>query len=193
MKLSKVQHKGFSLIEVLVALSLFTIVMMVSVGAFLSVLDANRKTQALQRAMDNVFLSIENMTRLIRTGTIYECGEITGNPTTADCSSGAGENSIQFYDDTGRIVRFYLNNNAIMKQVDGTGTSGDYTYPITSPEFYVENLLFYVTGTDTYYDGSDDVAQPTVTIVITGLANRGQETETEMRLQTTVTQRVIDL
>ena len=41
-------NSGFTLVEMIVAVALFAVVMLISVAALLSLVDANRKAQALQ-------------------------------------------------------------------------------------------------------------------------------------------------
>ena len=65
----KIGAAGFTLIEVLVSLALFVSVMTVAGGAILSIIDANRKAQATNTAIDNLNFVLDNMTRNLRTGT----------------------------------------------------------------------------------------------------------------------------
>ena len=66
---------GFTLIEMMISLGIFAIVLSVSVGALLSMVSSNRKTQSLRSAMDNLNLAMEEMSRNIIQGRKYHCGE----------------------------------------------------------------------------------------------------------------------
>lgn len=66
-------NKGFTLIEIIVAVSIFTIVMLVTMGALLTLNDSSRKAQALRTVIDNLNFAVEDMSRKIRTGDIYRC------------------------------------------------------------------------------------------------------------------------
>jgi hypothetical protein len=59
---------------------------------------------------------------------------------------------------------------------------------MTSPEVSVEELRFYVTGAP-----SSDSEQPTVTMVLRASAKAAGGIKTDFDLQTTMTQRVLDL
>ena len=83
------QHKGFTLIEVMVSISIFTVVMVVALGAILSIVNANRKAQSLHTVINNVNLAVETMTRDLRTGYGYKCGGI-------DCVAGVATDEISF-------------------------------------------------------------------------------------------------
>jgi prepilin-type N-terminal cleavage/methylation domain-containing protein len=60
--------KGFTLIELMVALSIFTMVMVAAVGATVSALSANKRARAAQAIIFNLNYAIETMTRNIRYG-----------------------------------------------------------------------------------------------------------------------------
>lgn len=66
--------KGFTLIEVLTAISIFSTVMIIIIGALLMLNNANKKAQALRAVVDNLNFAIEDMTRNIKTGSEYACG-----------------------------------------------------------------------------------------------------------------------
>ena len=192
MSTSHSQQRGFTLIEVMVSLALFSVVMIIAVGGFLSILDVNRKAQALQASLDNASFSFENVTRLIRTGTQFDCGHTNGTPVPSDC---AGGTSLQFIDDTGRTIQLQPQTDATSTYLyqrvrDTTGVWGGW-YILTAPDFKLTNILFHVVGSAPKSSG--DIQQPMVTVVMTGKVNAGKKTETEIKLQTTVTQRVLDL
>ena len=53
MKRGIIKKGGFSLIEIMVSLAIFSIVVLVATGALLSILNANKKTQALKAVVNN--------------------------------------------------------------------------------------------------------------------------------------------
>ena len=85
--------KGFTLVEMITAVAIFSLVMVIGMGALLNVLHANKQTQAIQTAVNNLNLAMEMMSREIRTGYYYHCG--SGDYTlTRDCL--VGDSSIAF-------------------------------------------------------------------------------------------------
>jgi len=66
--------KGFTLIELMVSVSVFIIIMTISMGAILGVFDSNRKSRALRTVMNNLNLSMESMSKEMRYGSSYHCG-----------------------------------------------------------------------------------------------------------------------
>src|SRR3989338_5348699 len=79
-------QRGFTLIEMIVAVALFAVVMLVSVGALLSLVGANRKAQALQSVMNNLNIALDGMVRSIRMGTSYRCA--SSAPSDPNCQDG---------------------------------------------------------------------------------------------------------
>lgn len=196
MQISKV-HKGFTLIEVLVAVALFTIVVTVSVSALLVILDANRKAQNISNTINNAFFSFETMTRLMRTGVSYHCGASGTVSSPQDCIAGGAE--VYFTDDRGQFVHIWFDTSSatgsVMQAVDIDGVAGAGSfgpaYPLTANDFDVQQLLFTVTGSATV--GGGDRAQPLTTVVLYGITNKGKKWASDLKLQSTVTQRMLDI
>lgn len=63
--------KGFTLIEMIVSLAIFTIVALVAIGAFLRVLDANKKSINLKTTINNLNFALESLSREMRVGKDY--------------------------------------------------------------------------------------------------------------------------
>lgn len=68
---SKNKSKGFTLIEIIISLAIFTVVAVIAVGALLRVMDANRKALSLKTSINNLNFVMESMSREIRVGTKY--------------------------------------------------------------------------------------------------------------------------
>ncbi len=87
-------QKGFTLIELMVATTIFMIVMLVAMGSLVTSSNSAKKSRYLRTAMDNVNFAMDSMTRSLRTATDYSCirGEtVTLSPTQAgsyDCPTG---------------------------------------------------------------------------------------------------------
>ena len=59
---------GFSLVEMMVAIAIFMVVAVVAVAALLKIVDADRKSQTLQDAVNNINFAMDSITREIRVG-----------------------------------------------------------------------------------------------------------------------------
>jgi type II secretory pathway pseudopilin PulG len=176
--------RGFTLVEMLVAVSLFIIVVSISIGALLSILDANRKTRTSKTVVDNLNLSIEDMTRVVRFSTNYYCGVSNNLSEFRDCSNGGNAISVSSSGD--RVVYSWAGteNDPIRKSENGGVT---YTN-ITAPEVKIEHLRFYVLGSD-----SSDVKQPYVVAVISGYVGSDATTKSTFSIQTLMSQRALDI
>ena len=202
MLIKKSKTSGFSLIELLVALSLFSFVITITTTGLLSLLDANAKSQTLRLAMDNLSFVLDNLSRNVRTGYNYYCytslplnsdiGRYTSD--TYDCTDGK---ALAFTDgETGERVTYRLDNDRIERGVYDTDNSAVLNpsspwSPVTSSNVKITDLEFLVSGTA--YNTAGDDEQPTVTIWLTGEVGKFKKTRSEFEIQTTVTQRVLDL
>ncbi len=178
------QQAGFTLVEMIVGVFLFTVVMLVAVGALMSILDANRRAQANKAVMNNLHFALESMTREIRVGRDYGAKQ-------------NGESVFVFTDKDGCEITYDLfdtngdGNEEIVRSVSDTNetcTKGDSTgIPMTAPEVTINALEFYVYGTQV-----GDKTQPHVIIIVRGVAGLSERTRVPFDLQTFVTQRFLD-
>ena len=190
--------RGFSLIELMVSLTIFSIVMTLSISTLLVLIDANAKAQALSSSMTNLSFAIDSMTRNIRTGKDFRCVsgsslESTLVGSNQDCLSGS--TGIAFtpgFEDTWRMA-YRLNGTVIEQWIDKPSIQDEWV-PITSTEqpsaVNVSNLEFMVNGSATA--GSNDVVQPRISLLVVGSVSNGLETPTVFKVQSNVTQRVLD-
>lgn len=177
------------MIEVLVSMSIFSLVMLVATGSVFSIVQANKKTHSLKSVMTNLNFALESMTRDIRLGSNFICN----NETLKDCPDGGSEfefianrniNGDGVTDSNDRIV-YKFANNTIYKKILG-GNSNENEVPIIAPDITVTSLKFYVVGA-----GSSDTKQPKVIMSIQGYAG-SEGTKSEFNIQSMVSQRAID-
>ena len=185
MKYKNQNKKGFTLVELIVAIGVFTIVVSISLGAVLSIMDSNRKAQNLRSVMDNLNYSLESMTRTIRFGRNYHC-DINVLPITSvnDCSSGA--DSIAIINTSGVQVVYKLVGGRIARSV-----AGGQDYYLTGTDVVIDKLSFRVFGSNQYSGGSD-MLQPQVIIVVSGHAGNKVGLQSYFNIETTVSQRLFD-
>ncbi len=185
----------------MVAVSIFAIVMMIGVGALLSLIETNKRAQAINSVMNNVNAAVENMTRSIRVGFTYHC-EVSSSPqspatlaTPQDCASGGGK-LFAFESSDGDVtnpndqVVYRLNGSQIERSL-AAGANGTWI-AITAPEVTITDFQFYVTGSSPLTGVPADYTQPRVLMILRGVATvpKGQ---TDFTVQSTVTQRLLDI
>lgn len=191
---------GFSLIELLVSMALFIVVITMGVGALMVLINANAKAQNTEEAVSNVQFALDSMTREIRTGLAYYCSN--GTETAGDvnvrqnCTKGSylsiieGGTSLTAGDDNKRIAYRYNSTDHAIERKIGTGA----WVRLTSPNVIITAMHFNVAGAYAKSGvGNADSAQPNVTIYIAGQVTGVSGTGSDFALQTTVTQRVLDL
>ena len=172
---------GFSLIELIVASSVFIVVMLMSSSAVYTVFNSNQKSKNMRSVMDNLNLSLESMTRSIRFGKNYHCGGgvIT---TPLDCAGGATSFFVLFAN--GVTVTYSLLAGRIQR------LRGGETYFMTSPDVSITSLVFRVYGSANFTGGNRD--QPRVVIVMAGNVGTKISTRSSFPIQTTISQREMD-
>lgn len=194
-------QSGFSLIELLVSLTIFTIVITMATGTLLVLLDANAKAQNIQAVINSVTFALDSMSREIRTASGYGCRQSNNPPApdnvsfTADCTSGGNYLTIiesgdsltagltdarisYYYDDT-----YYGTYGALLRRL-----SDEAWYPLTPETVRITDMEFIVTGST-----AGNALQPTVTIFVEGEAGELNNVSSTFSMQTSVTQRLIDL
>lgn len=190
-KATDVRRRGFTLVELIVSLGLFTVVLFIANSAFIKVIDLNRKARATQVAIENVSLAVEDMSRRLRTGDTYYCDDNGSQFTNASLTYATltAKNcnfpsfdvaSILFRSPDGNLVGYQRDGGRILRRING-----NYGY-ITSPEVSITRLAFLVTGTD-LPPLSD--SSPRVQILIQGVAGIKQGLQSNFDLYTMVAQR----
>lgn len=198
LKKTRRTQAGFSLIEMIVSMSIFLIAILIIIGALISLTDASRKARSVRVVTDNLSAAMDSMSRSIRMGGYYHCG--CGDPTTpgdttfpasprscpmTDTQGGGGDRCLAFEGQQGNSgistdqIVYRLYNNRIQRSTDGGATFLD----LTAPEINISSLLFYVYGTQTNQD------QPVVTMVLRGTASTTARTATDFNIQTTISAR----
>jgi prepilin-type N-terminal cleavage/methylation domain-containing protein len=174
--------KGFTLVELLVSISIFAVVMVVSMGSILLILNSNRKSEAIRSVLDNLGSTMDDMTRSMRFGTNYHCGSSGTLTLPQNCL--AGDTSVTILDSSGTQITYKLSNGRIARTIGGTD------YYLTSPDTNVQTLTFFVFGAPPY--STPDLSQPEIIIVVKGVAGVNTTSQAPFSLETAVSQRKLD-
>jgi len=186
--------KGFTLVEMMVVLAIFSVATVVIVDIFMTSSRAQRRTLAVQKIYSDARYSMEAVAREIKMDSIdYDWSGYAGGitvPEDALALRDADDNSIIFKNDSENCPEGTTNCLAV--SLDG-GTSWA---SITSKGINVDDLKFYI---DPLVDpfkmnaslGYDSDHEPRVTIVLVthGVGGRPDEQKT-VNLQTTVSNRI---
>jgi len=169
-------QSGFTLIEMIVSLALFSVVVTISVGALLVLIASNQRFQNEQSVMTNLSFALDSMTREIRTGTNYYCasrpnftsggtqqifrdGDTIDPSATRDCEDGndydlsGNNNSLQgvAFVEGGQSITGAANTKILYfydsnEQNIFRRISGRAAQPLLSSDITVSYAEFYVSG-----------------------------------------------
>jgi prepilin-type N-terminal cleavage/methylation domain-containing protein len=185
-----VQQHGFTLVEIMVSISIFTIIMTTGIGALVTITRSYQVSRTQAAVTNSIHFAMDSMVRDIRIGNAYYADDfspIENFPTTYN-----------HLDDTSYVLnlmgiperghlRYTLDiNNAPhltrYQAVDGEESE----YPmLTGDDIQIDNAIFRVVGSD-----PNDAIQPSVFIYL-----RGTNTISgaDFVLQTFVSQRSLDI
>ncbi len=164
----KIKEKGFTMVELLVAMSLFVVFVVISSGSFVRALRTQRAIVSLIAANDNASLVIEQMAREIRTGSNFS---LSGNV-------------LVFVNAYNISVTYRLDSetNAIERSEEGNDFK-----PITAANVKINKLNFYLLG---QLDG--DGYPPRVTISLSVSPNIPTIQNVSTNFETTISARTLD-
>jgi prepilin-type N-terminal cleavage/methylation domain-containing protein len=211
-------QSGFTLIEMIVSLALFSVVVTIAVGALLVLIASNLQLQKEQSVMTNLSFALDSMTREIRTGTNYYChtrnnsnagppnqrifsdGQNLLSSIVRDCVNGKSPSTHRYHGvafvEGGQSVTGVADTKIVyFYDADAQSlfrrVSGEDSQSIVSSGIVITDAEFFVTGSSEPLDGSN-TSQPTVTIYIEA-QDSDDPTGKTYQIQTTVTQRTLDL
>lgn len=182
-------NKGFTLVELMVSMSIFMIVVLMALGALLIISGNAKKSRALHQSIDNVNFAMENMTREFRTGTNYDCIS-TGSivlpaSVTADCTDGIAVAFTPQEHSSSDAMYFFDDLEHSLKKCTSSGSSTS-CINITSSDVSVDNVKFFVKGTDLPSVG--EYTQPSIYMIVKGHVTSGTDQQ-DFSLQTMASQR----
>lgn len=165
---------GFTILELLVSVSIFTIVIFISLTSVVVIFANNRKSDSLRSSVDNANFAFEVMTREIRFGLDFTCDGARS------CQNGS---SLSFTGSDGRDITYSTEQGRLVRSING-----EENFPLTSSRFTVDTMNFTLTG-----GSNSDNMQPKTTLYMSGIVSPGTRETSVFDLQTTVTSRQIDI
>lgn len=201
------EARGFTLIELMVAVALFAVVMIISITSLTSVINADRKAQSVQSAVNSLDFALDDLVRTVRTGTNFHCDRL-GSYSNVTQPSGDNDCFPSYNyspyiavlahqgDNTGDTVvylwsancdgRAAYNGNGCIEKSTQAAAPGSFQ-PLTPPDVAVDSMQVFMTGS-----ASGDGLQPRAFILVTAHVNLVNGGKTTLHLQTSITQRVYD-
>lgn len=195
----KFRRAGFTLVELLVSIALFSILVSIAAGGFVNALRSEREAAAMMSAQSNVSIALEQMTREMRTGYLF-CNTIGGTSPSPACASSCivdpsvpdpnapdthfwqCSNFLEYYNASGQRIDYSLDSQGVLyRSVDGTAQ------PLTGSNVSIKYLTFEIWG-----NTEGDHWNPRVTVSIGVAPNDPTVNWTTASLQTSVSAREID-
>lgn len=211
-KIKEIKDKGFTLVETLVSLALFSIVLVISGGVILSVVNSNKENQAIAAVASNLNYSLDSMIRDIKTGYLYKCGTYNGlmtidglktdNSNTNQCTNSSSIILISTISGNDVVVKYEFkqvtnSNGYIEKTVYNSGGVSS-SYNVTDRNnVNIQSLGFKITNPDSLDCGINcplGYGQPSVFVTIKGFSDNENESINASRffVQTFISQRLIN-
>ncbi len=158
---------GFTMIELLVAMTLFSILMGIAAASFVKAIRTQRAIVALMAVNDNASLTLEQMAREIRTG--YNFSKVS-------------DDDIQFVNANNEVVSYRLYEGAIQRGVNS---------PISDVPSYEGITADNVSVIKLHFELSNSQSQPRVTIAMSVTSPNNYLVGLSTNIQTTVSSRIL--
>lgn len=174
---------GFTLAEMIVAVSIFVITVAAIITAFMSVVRAQNRAEALRVVGEDARYSMEQIARGLRLAKVdYAALRGLPAPFYRDMN---GIPEIYYLDENENQHHIYVRNDAKLMIDDQA---------ITPNDIQITDLRFYISPNQSPYAGGSENSQSRVTIVLSSqLLKKEQPVEgSDITLQTTVSSRVYD-
>ncbi|MSU44699.1 prepilin-type N-terminal cleavage/methylation domain-containing protein [Candidatus Nomurabacteria bacterium] len=198
------KQKGYTIIETMIAVSLFLVIVTIGMGALLNANLLHNKSQDMRSIMDNLSFIMEDMSKNLRTGYNYRCIDAPSDFNDANVSiaeSGVDCWGIAFEFATGdptnntdQWVYQISNDTHIYRATTGPYTSSSNFLQLTPDEIVINTTAskFSILGAEAPSATPSNKQQPLVTIRLVGdITYKG--VKTPFSLQTSVSQRAIDI
>lgn len=179
--------RGFTLLETVVALGIFTVVLMASFSAFIMTLRVQRAILAEKAISENINYALEFMSRQMRVAKRDGGGICVIANTTYETPL---PTEIKFINGSDECVRFFLLSGAI--QYENTTTASGIIPLTTSAVVSVDILDFSILG-EAKAPGDFEQPRATITIRASGVGGQPEVKSARVEIQTTVVARGLDV
>ena len=175
-------NRGVSLLELMVAMAIFSVLILLATGIFKMVVDGQRSAISAQNVQESMRYAMEKIGKEIRMAGISnkDCLPSGSNRIFNKTTDANGNDQLFFKNKNGICVTYYLENNRLKTTV--VGVNSDF---ITPAKIEVSNLKLYLA--DDPIGGSN--VQPYLTMVMDVMAIGPVTTQQKMNIQMTVSSR----
>jgi len=183
----KSYQRSFTLIELLVAVAVFSLILGAASGIFISAIRTQRKALAFQETLDQTSYVMEYMSRALRMAKKDIDGDCTGAAKLNYSKADSGIKFENYNDECQEFFRVWDAVNEVNRLKEVKAVSEDY---LTSPNLNV--VSFNIGPSDSWDQNDDDQPRVTIFLRIKG-AGEKPEQQPVIKIQTTVSQRNLDI
>lgn len=175
-------QKGFTLLEIIVSMSIFALIVLMAISTFQSINEGQRSAIASQNTQESMRYAFEIMSKEMRTAQARnpKCGGTTNNKVFNVNSS---QDILYFLNKNNECTQYYIYENSLYIKRN----SGGIGLPVTPDEVKVSNLKFSIIDDNI---GAFHGIQPMVTMKMdVEMASTSAMHKNKINLQTTVSSR----
>jgi len=164
---------GFTMIELLVAMTLFVVLMAIAAGSFVKVMRTQRAIVSLMAVNDNASLTIEQMAREMRTGYHFKI---------------ISDTELQFVSAYNIVLSYRLNGMAMERCEDiNNNPLTPACEKITADNVKITNFHFGLLG-----ENYGDNYPPRITLAMSVMGTDAYLQDIRTNIQTTISSRILD-
>ncbi|MFH1894662.1 MAG: prepilin-type N-terminal cleavage/methylation domain-containing protein [Patescibacteria group bacterium] len=185
----EVKISGFTIVEFLAAVAIFSIVTGLAIGIFVMAMRSQRNILAQQQVLDQVSYAKEYISRAIRMARKDLSGScLTTAGAKYNYETNASKDRIRFLSYQNQCQEFFLDINANQikerRSTDSSAANFQTALALTSPGLLVKSFKIEDSGW-----GQEDNLQPAVTMFLDIEGKEG----IKIKIQTTISQRNLDV
>lgn len=188
------KRPGYTLIEILVSVAVFSFISVIALGTFSSVMKTLREGDLVQQSMNDMRITMELMAREFRTGTNYHLvGQGTEDfcPASGDPEHDSYNYCLAVYNQAGHLASYYRGNDDLLYRIEKDDDTEEIRKSVlTSNRVRVKNLGAVISP-------HGDQSQENITIIlevayVLAIIDGEIDTHDPFLMQTTVTSRNYD-
>ncbi|MCX6760595.1 MAG: prepilin-type N-terminal cleavage/methylation domain-containing protein [Candidatus Nealsonbacteria bacterium] len=188
-KIKITNRSGYTLIEIMVGVTIFMLILAVSTDFFVSSLEMQQKALLSQQLLDNISYSLEYMGKALR---MAQKGDDACLATDTNYEI-TGRGGIKFLDYQSKCKEFYRETltgytTGILKVQFWEGSNPVFSL---TPES-LDVVSFKIAPSSSWNDGDDKQPIVTLFLEVKGIGSKKPEFQPVIKIQTTISQRNLD-
>lgn len=182
------KNKGFTLIEVLVSVAIFSMLISVFAGFLVGSIRSQQRALASQQLVDSVSYNLEYISRALRMARKDIAGGCVGAG--FNYETNVGRDRIRFLNYEGRCQEFFLEGNRLRERRSTDGRTVNFGTALSLTPAVLPVISFRLGPSDSWGQTQTPLTQPRVTLSLRIERSGGPgEPPLSMNIQATISQR----